>query len=198
MSFFTLGNGAFYSNVWKESFTTCFFSNQTGKLEQRFAVSVTLEWRLFDVRHLKGVWLTSCDLRTLKKDLKKVLKTSRDCWGIKFFIIISSAICAMYHLQWSKIDFLYSCNGFSTPKKCCFPSYFYNFLKLNDFTISSLRKKWHWRPSLLLKWSFLEIVSISRFRFGSIAQNKNAESAESFQSIPEIFITLKYRTLHLS
>ena len=113
--------------VW---FTTCFFSNQTGKLEQRFAASVTLEWRLFDVRYLKGVWLTSCNLKTLKKDLKTVLKTSRACWGIKFFIIISCAICAMYHLQWSKIDFLHSCNRFSTRKKSCFPSYFYKLFKV--------------------------------------------------------------------
>ena len=45
----------------------------------------------------------------------------------------------------------------------------------------SFEKKWLWSFSFLLKWPFLEIPPIPRFRFDSIAQNQNAECAKIFK-----------------
>ena len=65
--------------------------------------------------------------------------------------------------------------------KALFPHILVSFSKLIDFTISSLQKKWLWSLSFFLKWPSLEIPPILRFRFDSIAQNENAESAEIFR-----------------
>ena len=65
-------------------------------------------------------------------------------------------------------------------------------LWLSEFTIDSLQK-WLWSLCLPLKWPFLETPPIPRFRFGSIAQNKKAESTEMFSYLitPEIFIEVE-------
>ena len=41
----------------------------------------------------------------------------------------------------------------------------------------------------------LEILSVPRFRFHSISQNENENKFLNFQSIPKIFIELKYLPL---
>ena len=56
-----------------------------------------------------------------------------------------------------------------------------NFWKLNDFKIDVFTQALGRFISLGLNWHFLEIPPVSCFRFASIGQNKNAESAEVFK-----------------
>ena len=64
-------------------------------------------------------------------------------------------------------------------RKALFPRILARFSKLNNFTKELLfQKKWLLSLSLQLKWPFLEIQSIPRFRIDSRVQNENTESAD--------------------
>ena len=87
----------------------------------------------------------------------------------------------MYHFYDQKRIFFTLVINVQNSRKTLFPRILTSSLKLTDFTISFLQKKWPWSPSLFLKWPFLEIPPIPHFRCGSIAQNEKVKSAENFR-----------------